>query len=241
MRLRKTYLQSLSEPQEWFLEELAADAQWWVLPEVANGAVTGKTLIEFFVDPGHAGRAAVLFGQFRRQSNFEVALVKSFDAELLRLMAGVPASQKVAAHLFRRFEPARLDQPRNADFRQGLAADGATLWDMSDGFFSGPAEVEAMIQKGHLWVLERGGDLLGCGVTTPLGHGSDAVDIGILVSAEFRGNGFGAVIASQLGERVLQMGLRPICGCAAHNVASRRALEKAGFISAHELLRFDIL
>ena len=88
-------------------------------------------------------------------------------------------------------------------------------------------------------MFERARDLVGCGITTRVIPGCDALDVGMVVAVVERGSGLGDMTAAHLAERCVATGDRPIAGCAVGNVASRRALERAGFRSDHTLVELD--
>jgi GNAT superfamily N-acetyltransferase len=69
--------------------------------------------------------------------------------------------------------------------------------------------------------------------------GRDAVDVGMVVAKPFRRQGFGAYIIRHAKAHVLTRGLRPVCGCAFENRASRKTLERAGFVCSHCMMAFS--
>ncbi|MBZ9623835.1 GNAT family N-acetyltransferase [Clostridium sp. FP2] len=54
-----------------------------------------------------------------------------------------------------------------------------------------------------------------------------------------RKKGVGTYIISKLKEHCISNDLVPICGCAYNNYASKKTLEKAGFITIHRIVRFE--
>jgi len=61
-------------------------------------------------------------------------------------------------------------------------------------------------------------------------------DLGMVVARAFRGRGLGNAMLARLKEHCYDAGWQPICSCAAANSASKKAIEKAGFISEHRML-----
>jgi GNAT superfamily N-acetyltransferase len=110
---------------------------------------------------------------------------------------------------------------------------------IQDGFFDERSEIESYAADDGLILYETAAaQLMGCGILTRTIPGLDAVDVGMVVAAEHRRRGIGAHIVAHLKHRCLQAGDRPVCGCGADNYASRRALENAGFATAHSLIEF---
>jgi RimJ/RimL family protein N-acetyltransferase len=68
----------------------------------------------------------------------------------------------------------------------------------------------------------------------------DFYDIGMWVNCDFRNKGYAARIIAHLKGYCLEHNVVPICGCAVDNLASRKTLEKNGYISKHDLIEFEI-
>ena len=124
---------------------------------------------------------------------------------------------------------------------QGVCADIAELAELSDDFFDGPSEIAEYIAADGLTVYRRrAGALIGAGVRHRVVEAIDGVDIGMVVAPAFRGRGYGAEIVRDLKARCHDLKQRPICGCDIDNIASQRTLERAGFVSRHNLLEFTL-
>lgn len=63
-------------------------------------------------------------------------------------------------------------------------------------------------------------------------------DLGIIVNQDFRGRGFATEILQWQINRVLQLGRKPICSTTIDNIASQKAIKKAGFYCSNII--FDI-
>ncbi len=61
-------------------------------------------------------------------------------------------------------------------------------------------------------------------------------DLGMVVARSCRGRGLGSSILIHLKNHCYEAGWTPICSCAADNHASKRAIEKAGFISEQSMV-----
>ena len=239
--LRCDYLENLVEPQEWFLEELIQSSQTWTIPSVAYGVISSQTLVEFFVAKNYSRQAPHLFDTLRLQTNFIKVLAKSFDHQLLELAKNSEAIPIKTGYLFRNFSPPSTSAPVDVGLRQSTLGDLSEIWKMNDDFFDVFDELTHLDSTDNLWVLEKNEEILGCGVTTRVIKDMDAVDLGMLISPKHRNQGYGSYLVSSLAELVIASGLRPICGCAEHNLASRMTLQKAGFTSDHRLVNFDIM
>ncbi len=61
-------------------------------------------------------------------------------------------------------------------------------------------------------------------------------DLGMVVARSCRGRGLGCAMLLHLKQHCYEAGWEPICSCAADNEASRRAIERAGFISEQRMM-----
>ena len=241
--LRGAYLAALPEPQELFVEQLVAIGQAYVIRSGAEllgyFVVADDTMVEFHVENAGLAQLPELFEVALSTSGATKALCKTFDARMVTAAASRPATTRTVGFLFRRtVEVARDDRPR-LQARLGTAADIEAVWSMHDGFFDSRDEIGRYALGSRLFLYETtAGELVGCGILTRVIAEQNAVDIGMVVAATHRGSGHGAFIVAQLKEHCLQHGDRPICGCSADNRPSRRALEHAGFATAHSLIEF---
>lgn len=100
-----------------------------------------------------------------------------------------------------------------------------------DDFYTADwSRLPAEIARGwwHL-LLSPGGTLVGIGYYEPLARTPAYADVGMVVSGEWRGRGFGSSILRRLVRRCREQGLEPVATCAFTNEISRRTLQKAGF------------
>ena len=62
-------------------------------------------------------------------------------------------------------------------------------------------------------------------------------DLGVITMRPHRGQGAAAYLLSQLKQRCHERGLLPICSTTTDNIAAQKAIEKAGFVPRHRMLR----
>jgi len=236
--LRRSYLDSLPEPQELFVEQLVGGGSTWQLDDLAYVVVDGAEIVEFHCRHHERSVVAAAFDAAVAASGAGSVLCKSFDASLLALALSRPVVVRPIGHLFRRVSHAGPLRTQAGDlrFRPGAAGDIDAIAALNDGFFDDRAEIEAYAGRQGLFVAIRRDVMVGCGIVTRVVAGRPDIDIGLWVAPEHRGRGYGAGIAAFLRDHVLAAGLRPIGGCDVSNVASHRALLRAGFVSEHRLL-----
>ncbi len=244
--MRQDRLRRLSAPQELFVENLVTNGAVYIL-ERAGGEIgyaitnSGDRIVEFHIEDfelSHAGHALdALVEMFGARS----ILAQSFDP-LLMFLGLACGSAPVTQGLFYRVIADPGFEPRSDIIaRPGQSGDIVELAALSDDFFDDTKEIDAYRAADGLMVYrDAGGNLIGAGVFKPVVDGMDGVDIGMVVSPRHRRRGYGAYMVRHLKAHCLARGWRPICGCSIDNIASQRALERAGFASAHRLVEFAI-
>jgi len=236
--LRSQYLASLPEPQEWFLEELVRSGEVWESPTGVYAIFQGDTLVEF-----HAAKsieAQPYLSTLVQQRPFTKALCKSFDTVLMDATRTLEWEAVETAYLFRDRNPIALNGPDTFKLERARSADLADAWTNGRDFFDSEDEVAQMFRADGLWIAFNDGHPVGSGVMIPIDGSGHVVDIGMVTRPDQRNKGFASLIVSKLAGILEQDGKRPICGCAKGNLASKAALENAGFVSKHRLFRLRI-
>jgi RimJ/RimL family protein N-acetyltransferase len=80
--------------------------------------------------------------------------------------------------------------------------------------------------------------LTGCGFLIKVNEFYNHCDIGMWIDTPYRNKGYATKIISDLKQRCINAVVSVTCGCAAENIASKKALEKNGFRAKHNLLMF---
>jgi RimJ/RimL family protein N-acetyltransferase len=158
---------------------------------------------------------------------------------LQRLLREFFPVTRVLGISFREYRPAAL--PLAAlQARQASSEDLQALLAIIDPEIHATAEAlgEDLNQE-RIFLYERNGHALGMGVVSRILPDLPEHDIGLLVAPPFRGQGFGSAIVQHLAALCLGRGWRPVCSCDTGNHASRRCLEKAGFIETGHVLELS--
>ncbi len=183
-----------------------------------------------------------LFAALADQLELRGAHCFSFDSQLIGLCVELGWAAAIEGRLFRDL----LDESGVADAMQDqlrlrVATSGDTPFIMPhrEGVFDTDDECREWIDRGYVSVLEREGVFLGIGLISPVWPTRLERDVGVMVHPDHRGHGYASHILRVLKRRCLDQGLRPTAGCAVDNVASQRALNRAGFGSQFSLLKFE--
>jgi len=239
--LRNAYLDSLPEAQELFLEMQVVAGKTWSIENIAYATQCEDRLVELFVVPGHASDLAEIFEAAVNTSNISSVMCKSYDTQLLDAARSRPVTERPIGMLFRRIVDVSFVAREDVSIRRGTVHDAESIFAFGDDFFQSLDEIRTYAEIDDLFVLEKGGAAIGCGIGKAVVDGRSDIDIGMLVEYSQRRNGYGAHIISFLKKHYLEQDLRPICGCSIDNVGSQKALAKAGFASEHRVLeiRFE--
>ena len=188
-----------------------------------GGPWTGNpTIFEFYVLPAYRRCAFKLFEGLLEACGARLMEIQSNDALLA-----------VMLHTY-----ARDIRSEKIVFRDGvttaLASNGAVLEPMTAE--EDARRAIAARQGGSEWRLQLGSDTVATGgilfhYNPPYG------DIYMEVTEPFRKRGLGSYLVQELKRECYELGAIPCARCSPTNIASRRTLQKAGFVPfAHILL-----
>jgi GNAT superfamily N-acetyltransferase len=187
-----------------------------------GGPWKGKpTIFEFYVAPPQRSRVFDLFSALLTASNAHRIETQSNDSLLTAMLHAFAENVTSESILFH--DEFATDNPSNgAVFRRATADDAARIF---------PHRVEPVGD----WVLQVEGRVVASGgilyhYNRPYG------DLYMEVAEEFRRRGFGAYLVQQLKRACYELGSVPGARCSPRNVASRRTLQKAGFVPCGHIL-----
>jgi len=242
--LRGAYLDGLLEAQELYLELLVRRARVFVLKSQERRIgyfLLGEdgTLLEYFVTREHLERMDAILGMLIEQFAIRKALCKSFDHSLLSCCSGYQTGMKaIGIHFRERQEKPASRVVEGVSCRPARLEDEEPIIAINEAVFDQDEEVREYIEAGQVLVFEKDAEMAGFGIFARVIAGRPEFDIGMLVARKFRRQGYGEYIIRLLADFCQRNGWRPVCGCAIENEASRRCLEKAGFIGRYRLLEF---
>jgi len=241
--LRKLYLDSLPEAQELYLEMLIDKAACYIVQIDAKPAGyfflgPNAALFEYFIVPEYINRVDRIFQEIVRAFNVQTALCKSFDQTLLSCCIAVQKSVKAIGIHFRERREKPLPLNPAVQIRFAVPEDEHKIALMNEEVFEEDEQIGDYIKTQRLLVFTLHDAILGFGIFSRVIPGRPEFDIGMLVDKPYRNQGYGSYIIHYLAEYCGNNGWRGICGCAIDNIASRKSLEKAGFIARYRLLEF---
>ncbi|MFW3147141.1 MAG: GNAT family N-acetyltransferase [Thermoplasmatota archaeon] len=246
MDLRKEYINGLSQAQELYNEMMLRDATPYMIMVDVNEAgylfLEGSRLLEFHLRSEHVPDASEIFGTVLRELNVKKAVCQSFDHLFLSQCILHKKRMKVMGYLFREMiAPEEPIEDKGLAFRTAGSEDLGLIEKFRDGIFDDNEvkEIPYWIKKGSIMIFECGGnEFIGYGIFNRTVKEKEWYDVGMYVSPRHRKKGFGAYIVDRMIKHVEGMGGVPNAGCDVNNEASKRTLERAGFISKHLILEF---
>lgn len=183
------------------------------------------SLYEFYVDGDHHQRLFALFEALRANCDASRIETQTNDVLLSTMLHTFARNIQAEAILFEdRYETSLL--PEGASFRLREAADAEQLKSLELDDTAG-------------WVVTLNGAIAGAGgvlyhYNRPYG------DVYMKIGEPFRGRGLGAYLVQELKRACREGGSVPAARCNIKNVASRKTLQKAGFIPCGNLIVGDL-
>jgi len=239
---RKNYLDDLFEAQELFLELQIHKANIFLITLGSTPigyflVDKASTLLEYYVIHTYIDQVDRIFEEIIHAFSIKKALCKSFDHTFLSCCVGVQKQTKAIGILCREYEEQPLPHPtRDIVIRFAAQEDEQHIAAINEEIFDHEDEIREVIKKHNMFIFEHGSNIIGFGIFQQVIPGRPDYDIGMLVDRSYRRQGYGAYIIRYLVDYCKRHNYRPICGCAIENEASRRCLERVGYIARYRLL-----
>jgi GNAT superfamily N-acetyltransferase len=240
---REYYINELPYSQELHVEENVWASQYYKIK--MNAAWVGyicvdleKTLWEFYLEKSALIYAQEIFKYLIDMNYLVAAECKSYDHLLMSLCFDFHKKAACSAYMFRDDTDVKYSLSGFENIRIKLATkeDFNNLGEIGDDFFY---NLEDHITKEEIFIFYSNNELLGAGTCKKIWDSLNYYDIGMVVAKAHRNKGIGTFIITKLKEHCYNNNQIPICACWYFNHASKKALEKAGFIAKHRLIRFD--
>lgn len=255
IHLEPTTLQSLKPLREAYQNELQLSQELYLEWLIINGScfniyrnekqvgycitVEESTLAEFYLTSDAINCKETILKQAVTTLSITHAYCKSFDHMLLASCNVLSKSSKVFGLLFRNYTtdlPVAFDS--DIAVRLAVENDIPFLLTQEDGLYETPEELKGVVSRSELYLFHKDKQLGGCGFLIRITEGRSYYDIGMWTNLRFRQKGYASMIISYLKQLCLANGYTPVAGCAADNTASRKTLEKNGFLTQYCLLKF---
>jgi GNAT superfamily N-acetyltransferase len=175
------------------------------------------TIYEFHVAPPARGRVFELFEALLGASG-AVGIETQSNGRLLAVMIHAYARDVASESiLFADGEVTRLAAPEGARFRAATEADAGAI-------------TAANLDPGAMWLLELGDGRIVATGGTLFHYNRPYGDIFMAVTEALRRRGLGSYLVQEIKRTCYENGHVPAARCNVDNVASRRTLQRAGFV-----------
>ncbi len=224
-----------------------AHAVWWEIRDHQQHAGhfcidSNNYLLRFHLVDPYLGRAQEIFRWILATYDIQHAIASTIEPLYFSLCLDVQERMTPHSYLFRdsaRGEPAP-DFGENT-FRSAAQSEFDDLAHFYRANTEGSGEwiedfLHEHLDRGELYVVHDRQTLVATGECIPSQQQPPYADLGMVVGRSHRGRGLGSLMLRQLKQRCYEAGWKPICSCAADNLASKKAIEKAGFISDQRMV-----
>ncbi len=202
-------------------------------------------LLQFYVATPFENSAPEAFSTVVARDEVRGAMVSTADPLFLGLCLDFHRQVEVHTYLYR--DPQRGEAPPAAAAEASLeVVEAGELDEVAElqraSLDQDPGDwlvgyLENLIARRELYALRAQGEILGTGEARVSESQPPFADLGVITMRRHRGSGVASHILWRLKQLCYQRRLVPICSTTADNVAARRAIAKAGFISRHRILK----
>jgi GNAT superfamily N-acetyltransferase len=192
---------------------------------VAGPWINSHALYEFYVKQDYRRQIFDLFAELRAMCDATMVETQTNDPILLVMLHTFAQSIRAEAILFEDQFETQL-KPEGSGFRSSGAGDAEQLRRLE-------------LDEGAGWVVTLHGGIAGAGgvlyhYNRPYG------DVYMKIAEPFRRRGLGAYLVQELKAACRAGGSVPAARCNIGNLASRRTLQKAGFVPCGNLIAGDL-
>jgi len=242
--LREKYFTEIKLSQELMLEWIVNESDYYTI--YYNSIRVGyfikaemNYLIEFYLLEQLLSEKERIFREVLDRYQISLAFCKSFDHVMLTCCQTYCASSSIYGTMFRDYSPeVHVELENDWSVRLATEDDIPQLLNYGSGLYETPEELYFTVSNGMVQLFIMDDNLIGCGFFIRILPNKNYYDLGVWVNPEYRNRGYAGKIISYLKVHCLEYGYIPVCGCTVDNVASRKVLEKNGFISKYCMLLY---
>ena len=107
------------------------------------------------------------------------------------------------------------------------------------GFDDSFGYTDNLINRGEIYVVEEGDEIIATGECRLSDSQPKYADVGMVVKQDNRKKGLGTSVLSELANIANKKNRIPICSTTLENVASQKAIERAGFYNSHTIFKIE--
>ena len=248
-QLRPGYVGGLVAPMDGMWEStVIAHATFWEIQDERQrfgyfclGA--NQELLRFHLWQDYLDRAQEIFHWILSAHRVQHAMTSTIEPLYFSLCLDAHRSITLHSYLFRDNQPRHLVSGLGESLvRKAETSEFDDLARFYHANTEGPGEwiepfLSARLGREELFVLYDRHTLVAAGECIPSQMQPPYADLGMVVARLYRGRGVGSFLLTQLKDHCYAAGWKPICSCEASNRASKKAIERAGFISEQRIVQ----
>lgn len=247
-QIRDDYLRTLVAPIDGMWENaVIAHAHFWEIQDQGQHAGyfcigSDNYLLRFHLVENYQARAQEIFRWIISTYGIQYAITSTIEPLYFSLCLDVQKSITLHSYLFRDHKRIELSSDlSNSVFRKAKKSELNDIMRFDQANTGSGEWIEAFLQerlsREELFVLYDRQTLVATGECIPSQKQPPYADLGMVVAQSYRRRGLGSFILTQLKKHCYEAGWKPICSCEASNLASKKAIEKAGFISEQRIVK----
>lgn len=220
---------------------------WGIYQEgrlVGFGLVNDQAqLLQFYLDDDHLPDRLAVFSALLETAQVKSGIVGTHQPVFLSTALHFAKETTVHTYLFTEAREQATDEKEGALELCG-AEDVEDVTDFCHYSLGAPkkwlrAYLGSLIQQDALFKLSLGETIIGTCEVRQSSALPGYADIGMIVSPDFRRQGYGTYLLGQAKTIAQQRAQKPICSCEASNTGSLKAIHANGFRSRYQLLLID--
>lgn len=253
--MKRTYLEGLISPMhdQWLYGYVGASTVYELFHgEQSMGYcyLQEQTLMQLYLEKPYMSHGADVMDYLVEHHGVNGALAATIEPHYLSLCLDRQKQTKVHSYLFEDHEPRTPTPPDLEDLTHRAAVMESDFQTIVDHYTrtSEGGELQLEHLKGYIqnviahqkvFMFFSGDCLIGTGEYRPSQSQPAYADLGMIVAPEYRRKGVGSYILASCRDYGYAQQTNPICCCEADNLASRGAIEKAGFLARHRVLKLS--
>jgi len=248
-QVRSEYLETLLAPMDGMGEgRIMSQATFWAIHDQERYAGhfcldSSKYLLRFHLTNAYQAQAQEIFQRILSTYELQHAITSTLEPLYFALCLDFQKHITPQSYLFRDHE--HLPFPTDLlthSFRKVEKSEFDTLVRFYRENTEGPGEwiepfLHEHIEREEIFVCFSENALVATGECIPSHSQTPYADLGMVVAQAYRGRGLGRFVLLHLKEYCYNVGWKPICSCAVDNHASKKAIERAGFLSEHRMVK----
>ncbi|WP_020568555.1 GNAT family N-acetyltransferase [Neolewinella persica] len=245
-KFREHWQESLTGPQDGMWETFRDTAEHWTF--TANDQLIGYAcvseehgLIQFYLSPKWRHVAVETLRGFIKREAITKGIVGTNNPIFLSAALELMQSVEVDTYLFTDQVQVVVEE-KAGDFMPAKEADLDRLVGFYHQSIGAPESwlrgyLGNHVQRGEVFFLQQQDTIIGACEVRKSTSNDTIADLGMVVSPDFRRQGYGAFLLGKAKAVAHEWARAPICSCEKDNIGSTQSIQKNGFRSTHQLLR----